>query len=82
MVAPRSVLVSFQLPLPIDLTAQITGVSTSIAVVIAATNGTTSVSGNVVTYTPNALFTGADGFSYQATGPGGMSGTAQVTISV
>ena len=82
VVAARSVLVTFQLPLPIDLTAQITGVSTSIAVVIAAANGTTSVSGNVVTYTPNALFTGPDSFSYQATGPGGASGIAVVSISV
>ena len=82
VVAPRSVLVSFQLPLPIDLTAQITGVSTSIAVVTAPTNGTTSVSGNIVTYTPNALFTGSDSFSYQATGPGGTSAPAIVSISV
>ena len=82
VVAARSVLVTFQLPLPIDLTAQITGVSTSIAVVTAAVNGTTSVSGNIVTYTPNALFTGADSFTYQATGPGGVSGTAPVNITV
>ena len=82
VVAARSVLVTFQLPLPIDLTAQITGVSTSIAVVTAATNGTTSVAGNIVTYTPNAGYTGPDSFSYQATGPGGLSGTAVVNISV
>ncbi|MEO8384629.1 MAG: Ig-like domain-containing protein [Betaproteobacteria bacterium] len=82
VVAARSVLVSFQLPLPIDLTAQITGVSTSIAVVTAPTNGMTSVSGNIVTYTPNALFTGADSFAYQATGPGGTSAPAVVSISV
>ena len=82
VVAARSVLVTFQLPLPIDLTAQITGVSTSIAVTTPAVNGTTSVSGNIVTYTPYALFTGADSFSYQATGPGGLSGIAVVSISV
>ena len=82
VVAPRSVLVTFQLPLPIDLTAQITGVSTSIAVTTAAVNGTTMVSGNVVTYTPNTGYTGADSFSYQATGPGGLSNIAVVTINV
>ena len=82
VVAPRSVLVSFQLSLPIDLTPQITGVSTSIAVVTAPANGTTSVSGNIVTYTPNALFTGNDSFSYQATGPGGTSAPAIISISV
>ena len=82
VVAARSVSVTFQLPLLIDLTAQITGVSTSIAVTTPPLNGITSVSGNVVTYTPNALFTGADSFSYQATGPGGISGIALVSISV
>ena len=82
VVAARSVLVTFQLPLPIDLTPQITGVSTSIAVTTGATNGSTSVAGNIVTYTPNVGYTGADSFSYQATGPGGASNIAVVTISV
>lgn len=82
VVAARSVLVTFQLPLPIDLSAQITGVSSSIAVVTPAVNGSTSVTGNVVTYTPNALFTGADSFMYQANGPGGVSNSAQVSINV
>ena len=82
VVAARSVSVTFQLPLAIDLTAQITGVSTSIAVITLPTNGTTSVSGNIVTYTPNAAYLGADSFTYQATGPGGMSGTATVSITV
>ena len=81
-VAPRSVLVTYQLPLPIDLTGQITGVSTSVAVITPAANGTTTVLGNVVTYTPNALFTGPDSFTYQATGPGGPSGVATVSITV
>lgn len=82
VVAARAVLVTFQLPLAIDLTAQITGISTSIAVVTAAANGITSVSGNIVTYTPNAGFLGADSFSYRATGPGGASNTAVVSITV
>ncbi len=82
VVAARSVSVTFQLPLAIDLTAQITGVSTSIAVITAPTNGMTSVSGNIVTYTPNAGYLGPDSFTYQATGPGGMSGTATVSITV
>ncbi|MCY7388354.1 MAG: Ig-like domain-containing protein, partial [Burkholderiales bacterium] len=82
VVAARAVLVTFQLPLAIDLTTQITGMSTSIAVVTPAANGSTSVLGNVVTYTPNAAFLGADTFSYRATGPGGASNTALVSITV
>ena len=82
VVAARAVSVTFQLPLAIDLTAQISGVSTSIAVVTPAPNGSTSVVGNVITYTPNAAFLGADSFSYQATGPGGVSNMAVVSITV
>ena len=82
VVAARTVLATFQLPLAIDLTAQITGLSTSIAVATSATNGTTSVTGNIITYTPNAGFLGADSFTYRATGPGGVSSTAVVSITV
>ncbi|RYY22626.1 MAG: autotransporter domain-containing protein, partial [Sphingomonadales bacterium] len=66
----------------IDLTASITGVSSSIAIGTAPAHGTTSIAGNVVTYTPTAGYFGADSFTYTATGPGGVSNTATVTLTV
>ncbi|RYY25598.1 MAG: autotransporter domain-containing protein, partial [Sphingomonadales bacterium] len=66
----------------IDLTASITGVSSSIAIGTAPAHGTTSIAGEVVTYTPTAGYFGADSFTYTATGPGGVSNTATVTLTV
>ncbi len=49
---------------------------------IATTNGNATVAADgSFSYTPNALFAGADGFSYVATNAGGSSGAA-VTITV
>ena len=82
-VAARSVAVGFSTPTAIDLTPQITGVATSIAVVTLPTSGSiVSVVGNVVTYLPNSGFAGADSFTYRATGPGGTSAVAIVSITV
>ncbi|UZK66222.1 putative Ig domain-containing protein [Sphingomonas sp. M1-B02] len=66
----------------IDLAASISGVHTAIAVASAPVHGTTSVTGNVVTYVPALDFAGADSFTYVATGPGGTSNVATVTVSV
>jgi uncharacterized protein with beta-barrel porin domain len=67
-----------------DLTASITNPSTSVAVTVSPTNGTiNSVSGNIVTYTPDNGYYGPDSFSYTATGPGGgPSAAAVVSITV
>ena len=67
---------------PIDLTASISGVYSSIAVATAPAHGSTSVSGNVITYIPNSGFFGPDSFTYTATGPGGTSAPAAVNLSV
>lgn len=80
--AARSVSTAYQTAAAIDLTASITGVSTSVNVASAPTHGTTSVSGNVVTYTPATGYAGPDSFTYAATGPGGTSAPAAVTITV
>jgi len=80
--AARAATVAFNAPTAIDLTSSISGVSTSIAVTTGPLNGTVTVSGNIVTYTPTAGFFGADSFSYTATGPGGTSMPAVVTITV
>ena len=67
---------------PIDLASQITGDHDSIAIGTAPAHGTTSVAGDVVTYTPAAGYYGADSFTYTATGPGGTSAAATVSLTV
>lgn len=66
----------------IDLSASIAGVHTSIAVATAPAHGTASVAGSVVTYVPAAGYFGADSFTYTATGPGGTSAPATVSLTV
>lgn len=66
----------------IDLTASVSGVSSSLAVASAPAHGTTSVSGTVVTYTPTAGYFGPDSFTFTATGPGGTSAPATVSLTV
>ena len=48
----------------------------------AATNGTVSVSGLNVVYTPNANYFGTDSFSYTVTDNDGATATAVVTVNV
>jgi hypothetical protein len=74
--------VPFNTVTAIDLTSSISGVATSVTVTVAPLNGTVTVSGKVVTYTPKAGYFGADVFSYTATGPGGTSMPADVTVTV
>lgn len=66
----------------IDLSTSITGVHTSLAVASPPAHGTVSVSGDVVTYTPASGYHGADSFTYTATGPGGTSAPATVSLTV
>jgi hypothetical protein len=66
----------------IDLSGAITGVHTSLAVATTPSHGTASVSGDVVTYIPAAGYFGADSFTYTATGPGGTSAPATVSLTV
>ncbi|WP_369986802.1 autotransporter domain-containing protein [Pseudomonas xanthosomatis] len=58
------------------------GTATSVAVASGPSQGTTNVSGTSITYTPNAGYSGGDSFTYTATGPGGTSAPATVTITV
>ncbi len=66
----------------IDLSASVTGVHSAIAIGTAPTHGTVVIAGDVVTYTPAATYYGADSFTYTATGPGGTSAPATVSITV
>ncbi|WP_250691951.1 Ig-like domain-containing protein, partial [Escherichia coli] len=67
---------------PIDLTASVRGAQSSLTVSTAPAHGTTSVAGDVVTYTPTTGYYGSDSFAYTATGPGGTSAAATVTLTV
>lgn len=79
---PFAANIAYQTATPIDLTGAISGgPSTSIAATN-GTNGTSSVAGNVVTYTPATGFSGTDSFTYTATGPGGTSAPGTVTVTV
>ncbi len=80
--APPQVTVAFETATAIDLTAHVTGTATGIAIATAPTHGTATVSGMVVTYTPAAGYYGADSFAYTATGPGGTSAPATVSLAV
>ncbi len=56
---------------------------TNLGIVTAPANGSiVSVNGNVITYSPNAGFIGTDSFTYRATGPGGNSAPATVSVTV
>ncbi|WP_199229142.1 putative Ig domain-containing protein [Caulobacter endophyticus] len=66
----------------IPVTANDTGPISTIAVASAPANGTATVSGLDVTYVPTENFFGTDTFTYTATGDGGVSGPATVTVTV
>ena len=80
--AARTVVVGFNTAAAIDLTGSISGVTTGIAIASVPAHGTVSVSGNTVTYTPTAGYSGPDSFTYSAVGPGGTSAPATVSITV
>ncbi|BBH45774.1 putative Ig domain-containing protein [Pseudomonas sp. KU43P] len=66
---------------PVTLTLS-GGPAASVAVASNASNGVASASGTSITYTPNPGFAGSDSFTYNATGPGGTSNTATVSVTV
>jgi uncharacterized protein YhjY with autotransporter beta-barrel domain len=74
--------VPFNKPGTIDLASGIAGVFTSITIVTAPTQGTATLNGTTLSYTPNKGYFGADSFTFTATGPGGTSGAGTVNITV
>ncbi|MDX8450143.1 putative Ig domain-containing protein [Mesorhizobium sp. VK3C] len=66
----------------INVTDNDTGDITSIAVSTASAHGNATVSGTAISYTPAASFVGSDTLQYTASGPGGTSTPATVTINV
>ncbi|RYI99728.1 MAG: tandem-95 repeat protein, partial [Actinomycetales bacterium] len=58
------------------------GAAVSVATPTLPTNGTVTVSGTSITYTPAAGYAGPDSFTYTATNAGGTSAPATATITV
>lgn len=58
------------------------GVYTSLALDAAPAKGQVTISGANATYTPTAGQTGSDSFTYTATGPGGTSAPASVSVTI
>lgn len=76
-----SVLVSATAPTTINLASSISGIYTTVSIVSAPVAGSVSLAGTLATYTPLLGFSGSTTFTYRATGPGGNSGTATVTVT-
>jgi YD repeat-containing protein len=60
----------------------ITGIATSLGLIVLPTKGTATISGLNITYTPATGQSGADSFYYNAAGPGGTSGSAQISVTI
>lgn len=70
-------------PTTLDLTPLISGANLAgIRVSAAPANGKATVSGNTVTYTPNAGYLGADAFSYETFSAVATSAPAVITVAV
>jgi uncharacterized protein YhjY with autotransporter beta-barrel domain len=82
LVAPDKATTLSGVAVAIAVTANDTGRIDSIAVASAPRHGTATVDGLVVNYTSRAGFSGTDRFTYVATGPGGTSSPATVTVTV
>lgn len=78
---PINVLVSSTATTPIDLSVALGGVYSSVSIVTPPTVGSVSIAGYIATYTPSPGGTGRHTFTYQATGLGGNSAPATVTLN-
>ncbi|PVM86017.1 Ig-like domain-containing protein [Caulobacter radicis] len=79
-VSAKSIATAYGAPGSVNLAPS--GVWTGITFPAAPAKGTLSLAGSTVTYTPNAGTYGADSFTFRATGPGGASGVATVSVTV
>ena len=64
------------------ITPVVTGVATSLAISSSAAHGVVVIAGMNVKYTPNTGYSGPDSFEFTATGPGGVSNSASISINV
>jgi len=81
-VSSREVSVPFNTAVPIDLSGSVSGASTGLSITTQPAHGTVTLSGNIATYRPANNYTGADSFAFAATGPGGTSAPATVSLTV
>ncbi|WP_158543323.1 Ig-like domain-containing protein [Dyella psychrodurans] len=83
-VAATSATTAYNTATSVNLASAISGANiTAVNVASNPSHGTTSVSGETVTYTPSSTFYGGtDSFTYTATNLGGTSSPATVTITV
>jgi hypothetical protein len=65
-----------------SFTSDVDGDDLTYSIVTDATNGTTSIDGSIVTYTPNANFHGTDSYTYKANDGTFDSNTSTVTVTV
>lgn len=79
-VSAKSLSVAYNTAGTVSLTPS--GVYTSVSTVTAPAHGTVSISGTTGTYTPTSGYYGSDSFTYKATGPGGTSSAATVSVTV
>ncbi|AMP09949.1 autotransporter beta-domain protein [Collimonas arenae] len=66
----------------VNVSANDSGPITSIAIATAPSHGSATVNGLNVIYTPASNYFGSDSLTYIATGPGGSSAPATVTLNV
>ena len=69
-------------PVTVNVLANDTGIQLTVAQVTTPANGSAVISGNAVTYTPNAGFTGTDTFTYTIADSFEETDTATVTVTV
>eukprot|EP01037_Dinobryon_pediforme_P017863 gene17863-18092_t len=65
-----------------SISVPVSGVYTSTAIATNPAHGTASINGTTVSYTPASGYYGADSFTYTASGPGGTSAQATVSVAV
>jgi P-type conjugative transfer protein TrbJ len=82
--APTATAGNMTVPYQTPTTATLagSGVISSFAIVTQPANGTVSLSGSTVTYTPNPGYIGSDSFTFDVVGPGGTSAPATETVTV
>ena len=81
-VSSQSLSVAFNTAGTIDLASAVFGSVSAVAIASPPANGTVTLAGTVVTYTPRAGYFGPDSFTFTATGTGGTSAPATVSITV
>ncbi|MEO7812721.1 MAG: putative Ig domain-containing protein [Usitatibacter sp.] len=81
-VGNRSEIVAYNTPTRIDLASSILNSYTSVVILSGPSQGTATLDGSVVTYTPAPGYIGPDSFVYTASGQGGTSSPATVSITV